>query len=119
MSPSVKEFIENSIDDLDNTVKLLTEAANYLPVSECNELGQILIDAGIDINEAAHTVIKDLVLSDIETDSMREMTTLDYYLKWMPTFGLGSFKVKLLVKDTIDDSGKFSVIRNQGQYVIV
>ena len=119
MSPSVKKFIENSIDDLDNTVKLLTEAAKYLPVSECNELGQILIDAEIDIEEAARTVIKELVLTDMETDSMREMTTLDYYLKWMPTFGLGSFEVKLLVKDTIDDSGKFSVIRNQGQYVIV
>ena len=88
-------------------------------MSDCNELGQILIDAGINIEEAARTVIKELVLSDIETDSIREMTALDYYLKWMPTFGLGSFEVKRLVKDTIDDSGKFSVIRNQGQYVIV
>ena len=119
MSPLVKEFIENNIEDLDDTVKLLTEASKYLPVSECNELGQILIDAGIDIEEAAHTVIKDLVLSDMETDSMRGMTTLNYYLKWMPTFGLESFEVKRLVKDTIDDSGKFSVITNQGQYVIV
>ena len=113
---SVKNYIEASVDLLEDTKALFADALKYLDAQETVVLANALGEAGIDTLDAATEVLHEYMLEEL--NDLEEDTSYDYFLHGFPSFGLSYVDLKDLLYDTIKETTNLRTVGSFGDYYI-